>query len=394
MRITKIILENFQAHKYTELDVNVPITLITGSSDSGKSSVIRILRWIFFNRAPKGKFMLDEKVITRGTLIYDTGDTLIRERGPNLNQYRLNDKVFKALRTDVPPEIWKFHQVSLDNCQWQHPHYFLLDETPGTVAKRLNEVVDLEIMSESQKIANARVKSVDQAVTLLKTDIKETKDKVQALDWLSDAESFLTRGKQLDSQREDKLRVQETVSNVIARIKTQEDRLNSFEDLSGLPIIKEGLLKIEKFNQEMIVQEQLISICQKILAWQEQIARLPDDADIQKIRLLHTNSESLLDSRDNLATVLIQIESLQENLLKFPKAEEGVDLESYISGRTDIIVSRSTLRQAITNVEQQKKRLTLAEKETSRAQTAYLDFMEKLGICPFCGNTFKKGFIT
>jgi len=46
-------IQNFQSHKDSLLEFDPGVNVIVGSSDSGKTAVIRALRWLVWNR-PSG----------------------------------------------------------------------------------------------------------------------------------------------------------------------------------------------------------------------------------------------------------------------------------------------------------------------------------------------------
>ena len=87
--IDKIKIENIQSHKNTELNLSNGINVIVGSSNNGKSAILRALYWAIYNRPlgidtlcshwaldDKGKQKSDMKVtITKGD------DVLIRKDG-------------------------------------------------------------------------------------------------------------------------------------------------------------------------------------------------------------------------------------------------------------------------------------------------------------------------
>lgn len=52
--ITKIILENFQSHKYNEFDLSNGFNVFVGESRQGKSAVLRAFYWVYTNK-PSGK---------------------------------------------------------------------------------------------------------------------------------------------------------------------------------------------------------------------------------------------------------------------------------------------------------------------------------------------------
>ena len=55
--IKKIILENFQSHKYSVIELNEELNVIVGPSDSGKSAIIRGLKWALYNE-PSGDYFI------------------------------------------------------------------------------------------------------------------------------------------------------------------------------------------------------------------------------------------------------------------------------------------------------------------------------------------------
>lgn len=57
--IKKIILQNFQSHKYTVIELDEELNVIVGPSDSGKSAIIRALKWVLYNE-PAGDFFIRE----------------------------------------------------------------------------------------------------------------------------------------------------------------------------------------------------------------------------------------------------------------------------------------------------------------------------------------------
>ena len=51
--IKKIQIQNFQSHKETTLKLDPGVNIIVGTTDSGKTSILRALRWVIWNR-PSG----------------------------------------------------------------------------------------------------------------------------------------------------------------------------------------------------------------------------------------------------------------------------------------------------------------------------------------------------
>ena len=142
--LEKITLKNFQAHKKTEIDFTPGVNVIVGASDKGKSSIIRALQLIFFNR-PGGKaYIRHGAKECRVDLEMASGDTLSRVRTKSKNYYQVNaDDPLKATGRDVPKEITDICNMQEINFQGQHDSPFMLAETAGECGRMLNKCVDL-----------------------------------------------------------------------------------------------------------------------------------------------------------------------------------------------------------------------------------------------------------
>jgi len=391
MRITQIILDNFQSHQHTEIVPDAGITLITGSSDSGKSSLVRALRWVFFNRAPKGNFMLDRKGITKVTIIYDTGDILIREKGSKTNQYQLNDQIYKALKSDVPSEISSFHKITLDNCQWQHPHYFLLDETPGNVARRLNEVADLSIMDESLKVVNALVREADNQVAAVSATLTGLRDQLKGREWVSAAKKLVDQGSELQRSYDLMYTDQETLQGALETVGKLQRRLETFPDMSGLPHVETA---IELCHHREVVagnSSNLAATIAKAEVFLDLINCMPEiDVDevstaIDKI----INREGQLLIRNNLDLYINRVEALQDKLNSMLDVDVDVDVDGFEITRRDLTTSQSILRRAITAVTKWQGKLRAVEISLLDVEEAYDALKLELGVCPVCGGDLK-----
>ncbi|WP_035425703.1 AAA family ATPase, partial [Halalkalibacterium ligniniphilum] len=51
--INTVRLENFQSHLDTSIDFSTGLNVIVGQSDSGKTSILRAIRWVLYNQ-PRG----------------------------------------------------------------------------------------------------------------------------------------------------------------------------------------------------------------------------------------------------------------------------------------------------------------------------------------------------
>lgn len=113
--ITRIRLENFQDHRDTDIRLESGINLITGSSDAGKSAILRALNWVLHN-VPRGKsFIRHGSTEARVTVWWSDGMAVQRIKGDRnaiiLRDAAGKEKIYDRIGTEIPPEV----QTALGN---------------------------------------------------------------------------------------------------------------------------------------------------------------------------------------------------------------------------------------------------------------------------------------
>ena len=171
--LQKIILNNFQPHKNTVLELVEGVNIIIGTSDVGKSSIERLVEWVRTNRPQGDTFKhwdADNKDEVSGSIMADNHTVTLKRVGSK-NIYELDNESFNTLNGQVPTEISDFLRLDYINMQGQDDKYFLLQDTAGEVAKKLNAIVGLDIIDIATKKANEQV-------TQGNKDIKQTKNSI------------------------------------------------------------------------------------------------------------------------------------------------------------------------------------------------------------------------
>ena len=72
--INSVVVRNFQIHKKTSIEFVSGVNIISGTSDNGKSSLIRAMRWVIENR-PQGfyfkRWESPETALTAVSMVVD-----------------------------------------------------------------------------------------------------------------------------------------------------------------------------------------------------------------------------------------------------------------------------------------------------------------------------------
>ena len=157
--IRDLTISNFQSHQDSILQFSPRVNVILGVSDSGKSAIMRSLRWLLLNR-PSGKAFISHWCkkgdSTEAKIMLADGTIIIRSRSQkdNLYTYTLpkseDAHVLEAVRTDVPDEVARLLNMDeVINIQGQGDRPFLLDTSPPEVARILNATVGLDGIDEA-----------------------------------------------------------------------------------------------------------------------------------------------------------------------------------------------------------------------------------------------------
>ncbi|MCX8094948.1 MAG: AAA family ATPase [Caldisericia bacterium] len=188
MYIKEIIIKNFQSHKYTKIELSDKINVFLGKGNSGKSSIIRALIWVFFNEPQGTSFIRQNEQSAFVSITLDNGYKVIRERGVNVNKYVLvdpngNKKEFSNFGRDVPDEIKKvigMKTLPLENGKKLNPqikdqmeNIYLLDESPSTIHSTLLTISGGQVFDEAINSILVDLQRLDRKEKDIKKDIDE-----------------------------------------------------------------------------------------------------------------------------------------------------------------------------------------------------------------------------
>ncbi len=187
-KLRALLLRNFQRHKKRVLRFDKRVTVIVGSTDRGKSSIIRALRWVSLNAGPANivRWGADKAVVS-----LKVGKSTVTRRKGGSNTYVLDGKKFKAFGTEVPPEIEGVLGMSDINFQRQHSAAFWFSETSGTISKRLNEIVNLGVIDSSLKKVATELRTLKTSVGISRDRLATAKDTRRELRFVKELEAEL-----------------------------------------------------------------------------------------------------------------------------------------------------------------------------------------------------------
>lgn len=195
--IKKVILENFQSHKYTIIEFDRRLNTIVGASDSGKTSILRGIKWALYND-PSGDYFIREGTSECSVTVFFSDNTKIkRYRSKSKNIYFVYDRndneiKYEGFGTSVPDEVISItgiKKILLDkdtsksiNISDQLEGAFLLSEKNSVKANSIGYLVGVDVIDDAlrdtlkdSKNLSAKQKDISEDINNLKKELGEYK---------------------------------------------------------------------------------------------------------------------------------------------------------------------------------------------------------------------------
>lgn len=345
--IKSLEIKNVQSHKDSKLVFSPGINALVGTSNNGKSAVLRALMWAITNRPLGTEILLsnwaydskgkqnEEMSVT----VEKENSTLIRRKTKTDNEYILNGEVLEAIKTDVPESVRKFFALSETNIQKQQDAPFLLSQSSGKIAEYFNRIVRLDIIDKVLTNAESTRRKMKNQFETAEENEKNLQKKLEQYDWLDSVETLIEKYKVVNEKCE-------TLSD-------EKDDLES------------SIEKFEEINKR----------------------KFPDFSKqkklIQEIEDINSKNEDLK----------FEMESLDESISEFENLSKKSDFN--FSKEKKLIETIESLDFDKSEIEKLKEQIEQVEYADGfvKSQKEYIKGLKKQlpEICPFCGAKMKDG---
>lgn len=272
--ITEIRLENFQNHSDTTIHLTEGLNLLIGSSDAGKSAVLRALNFVFYNQPRGTRFIQKHKEEAIVTLKWSDGSYCQRIKGESRNVivYQKSDQESPTMldkpNKDLPKEFMEFlgnpHYDKLNGglvYAAQKEKLFLVGLTDTELPRAISELTGIADIERAAKTLASRNKANDKEVKKLTAKAVEIKDELinlpdtdKALKRAEICESLVKQIESIDDQIESIESILEAYSNLsILGVQAQK----SLEQAKKVVGLESEVKKINNLVQEMAEIDEL-----------------------------------------------------------------------------------------------------------------------------------------
>lgn len=343
-------IKNYQSWAKGQFNFHPGLNVIIGLSDSGKSAIIRALRWLVWNRPLGNEFQSDWGGETVVDLITTEGIAISRSQDKNGNEktYALStlDKPLKAFGTDVPKEISDALNINDINLHQQQDSFFLLKDTPGEVAAHFNKIANLEKIGIAQSNIKKWINSINSTIVYKTEDLKKEKEKLLKYDFIETLEIKVKELEDLESKLNLERKNRQEIQNIIDDIAELKSEVEQEKEILKIELTLNQVLElVDKKKKEEEERDELQNLVDNLIELQEQL----------------TNEKEA-----------IPAEIVIDNLLQLYQKKDKEEKELY------------ALRKLVQNIENGKRDVKIAAQEHERL---HKEFEKEMGsVCILCGS--------
>jgi len=347
MMIDAIEINDWESHKHSLLNLSETVTVILGQSHNGKSSIVRAFDWVQNNRPVSTVYFPRGNKKPNTIVSISKDDSFIsRIRTKSKNYYETEDGEFKALRSGVPVQVTDFLGMTEINLQLQKDVHYMLTDTPGVRAKRLNDIAGLSEMDVAIDSVNKLHRAVNSEYQSKTEILNELEGEYKELDWVIEAQKEYADLLKLESKR-----------NVL------QDKL--------------------KYIQECLI---------KVYNTETQLMKLPDISALKKIADIFFIDDKLYDLEEKEANIKKRLKAMLEIEVQLSKGNLPTDKELLILDTKLAEIDRKerqvkTIKRAITSIHAYENNLLLSGGSILYIEGEEKEFMDKFDVCPFCNQS-------
>lgn len=393
------------------------MTVITGPTDSGKTAIIRALRWLYYNTAPPGDFIRTGCTYAKVVVEYLDETEIERVRTPSKNQYIIRKsgeepKVYEGFGVRVPLEVQQALgvmpiriadiDINLNLAEQLDPPFLGKVISPPNKARVLGHLAGTEQIDQAGKMLGTDIYRADQDEKQLKKDIEEKQKQIAEYSWLPVLQEKIHKLDIIILDLKSKEQVKEKLADLASRLNSNnsqvKDVASTLDRLSYLPqlelylnVLPNQIAKLNKLGSLRSSLGSLDSSIAETLSTLSKLAHMDElteilhqlEANISKyvkLKTIQGNLFGLEGERKTSIDIISKTESVDEALFIISSTFK------MIQQRTKLLQLQTRFVETTENIKQAMQTLEKAIRDTQEAQQLYVDELASAGKCPLCGS--------
>lgn len=266
--IKSLEIKNIQSHKNSRLEFSPGINALVGTSNNGKSAILRALLWSITNRPLGTEILLSnwaydskgKQSEEMSVTVEKENSVLVRRKSKNENEYVLDGEKMEAIKTDVPESVRKFFALTETNIQKQQDAPFLLSLSSGKIAEYFNKIVRLDIIDRVLTNAETSRRKMKAQLENSEKEEKKLEVELEKYDWLESVEKLIEKYKVVNEKFEEVYNRREKLQETVERF--EEIDKKKFPDFKSEKEIIKTVEKLEIENET--INEEIESLSESI----------------------------------------------------------------------------------------------------------------------------------
>ncbi len=288
--IEEISLKNFQSHKNTNIKFNKGLNIIVGPSDSGKTAILRAIKWVLYNEPLGDYFIREGETNCSVKITFNNGVKVERYRDRSKNQYNiyLGDEVmtFEGFGSSVPLEVKEaigIDKIELDqkesrsiNLAEQLDGPFLISEKDSIKASSIGRLVGANIVDDALRESLKDSRNISQVKNQLEEENLGLNEEIKSFTYIDKIEEKILILEKILEDIKSKEVKKEKLSRILEEYSTLKSLkgkdlvlIKSLENIGGIDI-----RKIEVFIKtytELVGKKSSLEYIEKALVLQNKL---------------------------------------------------------------------------------------------------------------------------
>lgn len=408
--IKSILLENFESHKKTLIEFDKGLNVISGSSNIGKSAILRAFDLVLYGNWDKDSVRVGEKH-ARVKIETELGYVEVKRAKSRLNEWKICPNGEKEIVVKNPgsgpideinkiiPLVTKTINGKQTRINWhsQFDRHFILSDldgqkaTPSLVASLLDEIGGISGCEDLIRLlAKDRDSNVKESAKYF-NESQEIKEQLKLIPDLEELDKILSK---IEKLKESKKRTEEEIEDILLK-ERQIEKINNDIDLIVYPS-KNKLFSIknkQELGQELFDEiksiDKLINEYSIVMSKYEDSQKIPEfncNDLINRIEEKANDVKSInnkLKEYDNIRSKDKQLESIPDfdSSGLITSIKENIEIIKKIK---ELGVNFNRINREFNSINEDLEKLENDKKEIEKKK-------KEFKVCPLCGKSTTQG---